>query len=274
MPNRQANPLLLVTRPQPQADQWVQQLQSNVAGVQVMALPLIEVQPVQQPHYQQQLQQTWQQLPQWHAAMFVSPAAVQHFFTSHAQALTQWLAANIRAWAPGRGTVKALLAQGVPIERIDAPDAQSAQFDSEALWPVVRPQLQAGMRILRVRGTDQLLADGVDQGTGRDWLADELQALQVQADTVVAYQRSMPLWTADQIANLQSQSIAQAIWLFSSSQAIDHLHQLMPSQSWQAATALTTHPRIGERAAHHGFGQIVATRPTWQDVAQSLQLCL
>ena len=44
----------------------------------------------------------------------------------------------------GPGSVAALLRAGVPLAAIDAPSEAAAQFDSEALWQVVQPQVRAG----------------------------------------------------------------------------------------------------------------------------------
>ncbi len=113
--------------------------------------------------------------------MFVSANAVQGFFAAAGR--RPWPAAT-RAWSPGPGTTQALVAAGVPAERVDAPPADAAQFDSEALWPVIAPQLQAGLRVLLVRGAG---ADG--RPAGRDWLARQLQQAGARVDTVVAYAR-------------------------------------------------------------------------------------
>lgn len=159
-------------------------------------------------------------LNEFHALMFVSASAVEHFFAARPVALAaaepaaapvansveQW-----RAWATGPGTAAALRAAGVADWRIDQPLAGAVQFDSEALWarvagqiegvaetaaeptsepaaePASRPQPR---RVLIVRG-----GDAWGQMVGRDWLAQQLQARGVAVEFAVAYTRHAPVWT-------------------------------------------------------------------------------
>src|SRR5450756_574124 len=110
---------VIVTRPEREATQWVQDLLAH--GLEAVALPLIQVRPVADPA---RLVQVRQQLADYAGVLFVSGNAVDHFFTSD-QALAHVFnaPANIkpRAWATGPGTAKALLRAGVAPERIDAP---------------------------------------------------------------------------------------------------------------------------------------------------------
>ena len=273
-------PLVLVTRPEPQASRWTSQLQQLLPEVDIRALPLIVTAPVHAPAYQQRLQLAWDSLPELVAAYFVSGPAVTGFFAAVPDALARWQAAGVRAWAPGRGTRDALLQTGIPAAGIDSPPADAAQFDSETLWPLVQPQvaqaLQQGRRMLRVRGTDQLLpGEQVDQGAGRDWMGQQLQAAGVTVDTVVAYQRQPPAWDGAFVASLRQQLAARrCLWLWSSSQALEHAVALLPGHDWSADGAVATHPRIAENARRCGFVQLQQARPVLADVAQSIQSLL
>ena len=60
------------------------------------------------------------------------------------------------------------------------------------------------------------------------------------------------------------------IWMFSSSEAIDHLQALAPTAHWQAARALASHPRIAERARALGFGAVTLVSPTAFSVAEAV----
>ncbi len=264
--------IVFVTRPEPQASEWAQQLQQILGNAaQVRAVPLIEVASVaEHAPYQQALHEVWAHLDQWQAAFFVSIPAVRFFFAAVPDALQRWEASPIRAWAPGRGTRQALLDVGVSASRIDAPPPDATQFDSEALWPLVQSQAQPGCAILRVRGTDQLTSHLQDAGAGRDWMAAQLMAAHVRVDTVVAYQRRAPQWSEAYAQQIVTQG-AQALWLCSSSQSLGHLAQILPSIQWPHATAICTHARIAERAQDMGFGTVVTTRPTLQDAVQTLQ---
>jgi uroporphyrinogen-III synthase len=60
------------------------------------------------------------------------------------------------------------------------------------------------------------------------------------------------------------------IWMFSSSEAIDHLQALAPEAHWHAGRALASHPRIAERARALGFGAVAIVSPTALSVAEAV----
>ena len=245
-------------------------------AAQVHALPLIAISPVQENTYQQRLQTAWNHLADYHAALFVSVPAVQHFFAVQPDAACHFNTQGLRAWAPGRGTRQALLDAGVCPQRIDSPPPDAAQFDSEVLWQHVASQMPACLaqqrKILRVRGTDvpANAAPDNDSGTGRDWLSAQIAETGVAVDSVVAYRRTCPLWTENALQAASTLHFTPSVWVFSSSLAIHHLAALLPDRSWQAHTAIATHPRIGEAARALGFGRVLDTRPTAPCVADSI----
>ncbi len=123
-----------------------------------------------------------------------------------------------RAASPGPGTTRSLVGLGVPAELIDAPAADAPQFDSEALWQTLQSHDWRGARVLLVRGPQ-----------GRDWLAARLAEQGAAVDTLVAYERRAPTLDAAARALLE-EALAEPrrdLWLFSSSEAIDHLQTLM-----------------------------------------------
>lgn len=248
---------VLVTRPEREAQAWVQDLASR--GVSAQALPLIGIHPAPQA---QALAHRRAALAQDRAVMFVSANAVRGFLSADAG---PW-PAGTRAWATGAGTQSALLAAGVPASQVDVPSADSAQFDSETLWAQVGGQVRAGDRVLIVRGGDES-----GQPAGRDWLAGQLAAAGVQVDTVVAYRRGLPVWEASQQALARAASQDGRWWLLSSSEAVANLGRLLPDVSWSAARAVCTHPRIAQAARQAGFGQVAQARPLPADVAAFLQ---
>lgn len=275
---------LIITRPAGPAQLWRAALQAQLPGRTCHVLPLIEIAPVAEPHWQQKLHQCWQELAHYHAAVFVSPAAVEHFFAAQPQAASRWQQQALRAWAVGPGTRRALLDVGVPTQLIDSPLDGAQQFDSEALWPLVQPQLaackQVGKRILRVRGMDEEANDGDNSGgfagdksagNGRDWLGAAITQAGVGLHSVAAYVRQRPVWGADQMRAASALASEPAVWLFSSGLALRHLAELLPAQDWAHATALSTHPRIAQTAQAMGFGRVLACRPSLPDVVQSLQ---
>jgi uroporphyrinogen-III synthase len=146
----------------------------------------------------------------------------------------------------------------------------------------VRHQVQAGQSVLIVRGNDALPdvspdtapndeAPADSTGAGRDWLGEQLKAQGAQVQWLAAYERRAPVWDAGQRAAAQHASEDGSVWVFSSSQAIGHLADLLPDVSWSQARALATHPRIAQAARDMGFGQVVQVRPVVADVLASLE---
>ena len=265
---------VVVTRPERDAQSWVQALQER--GFDVLALPLIAITPTPQ---QQALADVWQQLQDgrapYRALMFVSGNAVRHFFASK-QALAHVFSAQsaikTRAWATGPGTVRALLAAGVAPACMDAPELEAGQFDSEALWAVVQPAVQPGDRVLIVRGGDATDSpDAPAPGVGRDWLARRLLDAGAGADFLVSYQRAAPQFTAAQRQWAQQAASDGSVWLFSSSEAVSNLQAVLHGQDWTGARALATHPRIAAAARQAGFGVVCESRPLLPEVIASIE---
>lgn len=250
---------VLVTRPASEARQWVDALRAH--GFDAQELPLIDIAPVAEPAA---MQAAWQQLASYRAVMFVSVNAVRQFF-QHQPASVGWPGLT-RAWAPGTGTRAALTQAKVEEEWIDAPAPDSAQFDSEALWQRVSAQVKTGDRVLIVRG-----ADAQGAGSGREWLADQLQAAGAQVASVAAYRRELPSFGAHQRAQAIKAAAGGCVWLFSSSQAVGHLQALLPQQDWAGAGAVATHPRIAQAARSAGFGVVCESRPALGAVVAALE---
>ncbi|MFZ3161479.1 MAG: uroporphyrinogen-III synthase [Rhodoferax sp.] len=264
---------LIVTRVQPQARQWADRFEA--CGRDALVLPLIEVRGLADATA---VRAAWLNLSNYKAAMFVSRHAVDYFFQAKpapAHGEHALSAMTPRWWATGPGTAHALLAHGVATPSLDTPPEQAGQFDSEALWRQVHPQVQPGDRVLIVRGDSvtpdaRSLVDN-DQGVGREWLAERLRQSGAQVDFVVAYQRGAPFWTDAQCGLARSAAADGSVWLFSSAEALGHLQSLLPGQDWSAARAVATHPRIAAAARDLGFAVVTQTRPTWEEVRASVE---
>ena len=260
---------VIVTRPLHEAQQWVTALQQR--GMNALALPLIGIGPAPD---MPALQAVRQHITDYRAIMLVSGNAAQHFFepnTALALAGQALAAIKTRVWSPGPGTAQTLQRLGSPAAHIDCPAHDAVQFDSEALWAQVHGQISAGDRVLIVRGAE---ADAPPQGTGRDWLAQQIQAAGGQVEFVVAYTRSTPTFTAEQMAQAQAATHNGALWLLSSSQALGHLCAALPRQDWSHARVLATHARIAQAALAAGFGAVHECRPALDDVALAVEsLC-
>lgn len=271
---------VIVTRPEPEASAWQQALRAE--GWPAQVLPLITIGAPADQQVQQRLAHARAHWLDADAILFVSAAAVQHFFSAAVQ-VPQGARVCTRFWAPGpgtaRGLARALAARGLGPEVIDAPADDAAQFDSETLWPVVAPQLQPGRRVLIVRGASpdapatpaSAAAGQTLAGHGRDWLIQQCQAAGAHVEAVVAYQRCAPALTPAVQAQLRDAAAPGSLWLFSSSEALAHLRSLAPHAHWAQASALATHPRIAATARSAGFGWVVETRPALPDVLRALE---
>jgi len=248
---------LLVTRPQPQADAWVERLRAQ--GIDALALPLLAIEPVVDLS---ELHSAWQELPRYALTMFVSPNAVSHFFAARpAEFAAHAWPAGTRAGATGPGTLQALQLAGVPAALCVAPPADASQFDSAALWAQLEGERWAGREVLVLRG------DG-----GRDEFAAQLRAAGAAVHFTQAYRRG-PAQPAAAERALLDRAIAEPalhLWWLSSAEAVGYLDRLAPHAVWRGARALASHPRIAARARELGFGQVFEAPPTLEGVRASL----
>jgi uroporphyrinogen-III synthase len=247
---------VLVTRPESEARRWVDELRQR--GIDAVSFPLIDIVPAVRL---EPLDTAWRALEGYRAVMFVSGNAVRHFFRQR-PAGAVW-PPRTRAWATGAGTRSALLEAGLDASQVDAPPADSAQFDSETLWRQVAVQIAPGDGMLIVRGGD---ASGA--AAGRDWLADQVAAAGAKVETVVAYLRVMPTLDTNRQALAHDKA---SVWLLSSSQAIAHLESFLPAVDRSEARAVATHPRIAQAAKRAGFGVVCESRPSVEAVAAALE---
>ncbi len=244
---------VLVTRPEQQAHAWARQLEQ--AGLDARALPLIDIVAAPDPAA---VTAAWAALTSASLVFFVSPNAVARFFDLRPAQLA-W-PPRVEAASPGPGTTEALQRFGVA--SVVAPPVDAEQFDSEALWQVLAPRDWQGRRVMIVRGTQ-----------GRDWLSQRFVARGAEVSMVAAYGRAAPQLTPAQQA-LLAEALVQPhrhVWLFSSSQAIDHLEALAPGADWSAVRAVATHPRIADRARALGMGRVAEARPAVSAVVGCIQ---
>lgn len=288
-PNGQ--PVMLVTRPDQDAQLWVRQLLD--AGVQAEALPLIEIGPASAASDVLALQQAWQTLDHYAACLFVSGNAVDYFFKqmgSRAGVSRTSLAINniakekcapvpaqLRLMAPGPGTAAALVAHGVAPAQIDMPPADAGQFDSQNLWKVVGQRDWRGRRVLIVRGctpaTQPATSADPTSASGRDWITRQWEAAGATVACVTVYERRAPQLTAWQLKRARSASHDGTFWLFSSSEAVANLisQSSLSAMDWSQARAVATHPRIASSLRAAGWGVVVASRPTLMDIVASVR---
>lgn len=265
---------VIVTRPEREAHAWAQAMVQR--GLEVSVLPLIDIHPTPDTSA---LCAAWRQLGDYVALMFVSAAAVEHFFTLRASCGVPGDIPGVlkaRFWGTGPGTRAALLRQGVDPVRIDAPAHDGGQFDSEALWRVVQVQVRPGDRVLIVRGGDKpqdpaAAAGTAGAGFGRDWLAQRLIQAGAQVEFVLAYWRGAPVFNQLQRETARDAASDGSVWLFTSARAVANLLACLPGQRWAGARALATHARIANAARAAGFGVVWESRPSVSDVVASIE---
>ncbi len=237
---------LIVTRPAAQAASWVEALRA--LGIDAQALPLLDVAALDDAA---PLRAAWARLGEFALVVFVSANAVQHFFGARPAGLV-W-PERLLAGATGPGTSAAMRGAGLAGDLIVEPAADSATFDSEALWARLAGLDWAGRRVLTVRGED-----------GRDWLATALRERGAQPEFLAAYRRLAPRPDAAGQALLLA-ALAdpeQHRWIFSSSEAVQHLGGLAPGADWSRSHAYASHPRIAASARQLGFGVVEEVAPT------------
>ncbi|QXZ10297.1 uroporphyrinogen-III synthase [Comamonas sp. Y33R10-2] len=274
---------VLVTRPLHDAKPWVEAFRAH--GLLAEALPLLAIGPCTDEASRQALIAARLRAQQgcYRAVMFVSGNAVQHFFEPNKPLVIDdigFLAPKTRAWTPGPGTEAALLAAGLPAPQIDGPAPNAAQFESETLWQNVHTQIRPGDRVLIVRGANSAITandsmnHSLTQGAGRDWLAARLRAAGAKVELLSVYERQLPQWGVQQLDLAKNSANDGALWLFSSSEAVANLQQLLPTQNWHQGLALTTHERIANKALSAGFGRVLRSRPSLNDVVASIESAL
>jgi len=254
-------PTVIVTRPAREAARWVEALRA--AGLDAAALPLIAIEPATD---RAPLADAWARLADYAALMFVSAAAVEHFFAAAPAAPDAAAFAQRRWWSTGPGTARALRQAGVPAAAIDTPSEAAAQFDSEALWQDVQAQVRPGLRVLIVRGGD---AQG--RPAGREWLKDRIESAGGQCEVVASYRRLRPVLDAAARALARRGAAGEAVWLFSSSEAVANLCAALPDVGWQAARAVATHARVAQAAQAARFGAVRVAPPVMDTLVASIE---
>jgi uroporphyrinogen-III synthase len=114
-------------------------------------------------------------------------------------------------------------------------------------------------------------ADTQGQMAGRDWLTQQLEQAGVRVQHVVAYARQAPVLTLVQRQRAEQAMTDGSWWLFSSSEAAQHLLQVCPHLDWRHARALATHPRIAQRLLNLGWGRVDTVPAGLQALAVSIK---
>lgn len=254
---------IVITRPWDQARNLVQAIQRQYPALPVHSLPLFEIAALQD---QRELQQYQLTIAGYDLLSFVSPNAIDAWFASWQSHLgAAQLPSELAISVMGEGSrLKLLQWQSVLKDNTVFAPSNPRQTDSETLLHDLQQLNWQGKRVLIVRGD-----------SGRELLAQGLQALGARVDTVVAYQRLKPVWDASRKQRLRDLLQHDHLWVITSSEALRNLHQglallQIPDlvAKLQKQRIIMPHSRILETAQTLGFSN---TRLTASGDAALLQ---
>ncbi len=171
---------LRVLNPRPEAQAAALSAALADAGAEVLALPLLAIEPLPLDAAARAL---LLDLDQYQATLFVSANAARLGLEAVADLWPQW-PWQLPAYAVGAATRQVLEAAGLAVI---SPERE----DSEGLLALPELQAVAGQRWLLFRGDE-----------GRELLPDSLRARGARVDIVPLYQRSLPLEAAVQWSRL------------------------------------------------------------------------
>jgi uroporphyrinogen-III synthase len=197
-------------------------------------------------------------------AIFVSPQAVR---ATAALLARPWPAATVIA-AVGAGTraaVLAALAGAASATLLPARDEDIRGAGSESLWPLLQALQPPPRRVLLLRAQ-----------SGREWLAEKLQAAGSAVTALAVYSRLPFTLSADLRARLAAAAQSGLASVISSSDAVDALANVLGDQpallqALRAGPALASHPRIAERLRAAGFDRVAVCAPEASAVVGSLR---
>ncbi len=270
---------VFVTRPQAEAVRWVQALLRE--QIDAVSLPLIEIRPVADDRG---VRAAWQAIGQFDAVMFVSAAAVTHFFAdlvARRRTLAgRRCAAGLGAWARhgGRAGGHGCCARRY---RRTRPEQRAIRFGislaSGGSYGAAGPTGAGGARRTRRGHARGRWRCGCCSADLASWSGARLvgpatdRARRAWCASSLTYRRCAPPSAVLRQAVLAAHADAPACWLFTSSQAIENLVAAVPGHDWASAQALVTHPRIAVAARAAGFGVVQESRPALADVVASIK---
>ena len=227
---------VLVTRPQPQADNLANAI--RVQGGFALAVPMLDIRPLPES---QSLRDCLQQLDQYHKIIAISVPAVEYGMNL----IENWwpqLPVGIAWYAIGDATTSSLQQHGITA------DDQSGGFDSEALLKLKGFQQVKGQRILIIKGRN-----------GRDKLQTTLTKRGASVDNLVVYERTCPDYPAGHLPEQLSANRINVI-VATSSQIVNNLQSLLnhhpDADNLKQLTLIVPSQRVAEDARACGFSHI------------------
>ncbi len=227
-----------VTRPARQNDRLLQSLRAQ--GADASAIPLLAIQPLQDPDAVQRIGQQLQALPDCHFAIFVSQNAAGETLAALQQRGMAW-PDGLPAFTVGTATAAFLDSHGI---RCSSPPVR---MDSEGLLALPAMLAVAGQRGVIFRGLG-----------GREALAQTLRARGATVDYCELYRRCLPATAAADWAQwLAGLAARPALVCVNSRETLDNLLAVDKSAAARDnLTLLVPGDRVAQAARAAGFQRI------------------
>lgn len=253
------------TRPAHQQLPWQAALAD--VGVQLEAVPLMEIVPVETPQQQETIKQQILRLDEFSCCIFVSQNAVQHAFTWIDQYWPQFPLA-CRMLCIGSKT------QAVAEQQFS--QAYSAGLDIVGLsekTDMTTESLLASGYLGDVDGKKILIFRGVG---GRNTLAESLTEQGASVEYCELYDRVLPPSAAGALAKAKVNSEEDLITLFSG-ETLQNLHSLIEGRvdQWSRVRLLVPSQRVADIAQKLGYTRVITAANAsetqmWNTLQQTL----
>jgi uroporphyrinogen-III synthase len=249
---------VVVTRPLAQADQLAASL--TAAGRRVEVLPLLQILPLPDAA---PLQAELARLSRYRLVAFVSPNAIDAAFAH----LAAW-PAQVAIAVMGQGSRDALARHGVTAANatIFSP-LDPERSDSTTLFAALDAAALRSAPVLIVRGD-----------SGRQFLAEALQAAGAEVTQVAAYRRAAPEFSPELGRRLAELAARSCDWIITSSEAlrvllalIRHIGEPDIVVKMLQQHLIVPHARIAQTARELGFGKITLTASGDEALIAALQ---
>ncbi len=218
---------VLVTRPEQQTQFISEQL--TQLGAKVISIGVIDIMPIEASFWPKLALESQDMI------VFVSRNAVMCFIAGFSDRLP----ATTRLVAVGAATARCMVEQGLRVD-IQAP----APAGSESLLAMAEMQAVEGLRVTIVRGE-----------TGRELIADTLSARGAKIQYLEVYRRSLPQYSATEIAQAQSADIIVVM----SAAGLENVCQLLNNDTIKEKRLVVVSERIRQFAQGLGFQCIAVT---------------
>ena len=231
---------VLVTRPQPQADNLADAIRAQ--GGFALALPLLDIRPLPES---QSIRDCLQQLDQYHKIITTSIPSVKYGMTM----IDNWWPqrpVGIDWYAIGDATANSLQQQDITTS------ARSGGLDSEALLELADFQQIKAQRILIIKGRN-----------GRNKLQTTLTRRGATVNSLAVYERTCPEYPAGYLPQQLSAHRIHVI-VATSSQIVNNLQSLLnhhpDADNLKQLTLIVPSQRVAEDAHTCGFQHITVSK--------------